>query len=67
MRHASNPHPPGSAEETTEERERRMAERQVGPEDETRSVPDRPDPEAVPPDVGSDSPGVPGEKPPGGA
>ena len=49
MGRPSKPHPPGPAEETTEERERRMAEHPVGPEDEARSVPERPDLEAAAP------------------
>jgi hypothetical protein len=48
MNDTSKPHHPGSAEETTEERERRMAQHMVGPEDEVRKVPERPGSQATP-------------------
>jgi hypothetical protein len=63
MSRTNKPHPPGSAEETTEERERRLVEHRVGPEDEARSVPEKPDPQAAPPAAGH---GASAGKPPGG-
>lgn len=42
MTDANRAHAPGPAGETTEERQRRMEAHQVGPEDEVRTVPERP-------------------------
>lgn len=42
MTDTNRAHAPGPAGETKEERRRRMAEHQVGPEDEVRKVPERP-------------------------
>lgn len=47
MTDTSKAQAPGQAGETTEERQRRMAEHRIGPEDEARNVPERP-PSGVP-------------------
>ena len=60
MNDTSKPHRPGSVEETTEERKRRMAQHKAGPEGEVRTVPERRGSQAAPkagPASGGFSPG----------